>query len=236
MARFTTKITKDTNRKSRDSKQVTVAILSAGAGSRIKSYEPRGLLKIGTSCLVEHQLKVIQQNFDEPEIINVVGCHANKVIKKIKGKARIVENQFHAETNSSESLRLAFNNTPNGNILFMHGDLYFNEHTLNVNYDKSFVILDTRGQIKDGEVGATVCDNKLSILSYGLPTKWAQIAYFTAKEYKILRNIFNKYENQDKKKLSFELVNMVIENGGKFKCYEPEKMSIVEIDRIKDIR
>jgi hypothetical protein len=118
----------------------------------------------------------------------------------------------------------------------MHGDLYFNEHTLNVNYDKSFVILDTRGQIKDGEVGATVCDNKLSILSYGLPTKWAQIAYFTAKEYKILRNIFNKYENQDKKKLSFELVNMVIENGGKFKCYEPEKMSIVEIDRIKDIR
>ena len=148
----------------------------------------------------------------------------------------MVENQLHDSSNSSESLRLAVNNTLNENILFMHGDLYFNEETLDVSYDKSFIIVDKTNQIKESEVGATICNNKLSIMSYGLPTKWAQIAYFTARELKILKNIFQKYEHQDKKRLSFEIINMVLEAGGNFECYEPKKMSIIEIDRIKDIK
>jgi hypothetical protein len=73
-------------------------------------------------------------------------------------------------------------------------------------------------------------------MSYGLSTKWAQIAYFTAREHRILKSIFHKYEKQDKKKLSFEVINMVVAAGGKFECYEPKKMSIIEIDRIKDIQ
>jgi len=235
MTRFVTNITKTPLRKARDQKAITVVILSAGAGSRIKSYEPRSLLKMGGGLLIEHQIETVQGCFDSPEIINVVGCHANKVIKKTKGKTRIVENQLHDSSNSSESLRLAFNNTQNENILFMHGDLYFNKHTLDVDYDKSFVILDTKNQIKETEVGVTTAGNQLSIMSYGLSVKWAQIAYFTGKEYKILKSIFQKYENPDKKKLSFEIINMVLMAGGHFVCHEPERMSITEIDRIKDI-
>lgn len=236
MTRFVTSITKK-----KDStfiqEDVAIAILSAGSGSRIRSYEPRSLLKIGNSCLIDHQINTIQQCFDNPEIISVVGCHARKVIKKTKGKIRIVENQLHTTSNSSESLRLAFNNTIKKNILFMHGDLYFNEDTLkNLDYSKSFLIVDTNSQIKDNEVGVTVFENNATILSYGLPIKWGQIAFITGREYKILKNIFNKYEDQDKKKLSFEIINMIINMGGKFLCHEPEKMSIVEIDRIKDIK
>jgi choline kinase len=236
MQRFTTSITKTKKTKSQNDRQITVAILSAGVGSRIKSYEPRSLLKIGNKLLIEHQVNTINQCFEFPEIINVIGCHANKVIKKTRGIARVVENQLHDSSNSSESLRLAVNNTLNENILFMHGDLYFNENTLDVSYDKSFIIVDKTNQIKENEVGATICNNKLSILSYGLPTKWAQIAYFTAREFKILKSIFQKYEYQDKKRLSFEIINMVIDAGGNFECYEPKEMSIIEIDRIKDIK
>jgi|TARA_R110000765_G_scaffold137541_4_gene237145 choline kinase len=236
MQRNITSITKTEKRKSRSGRKITVAILSAGVGSRIKSYEPRSLLKIGNKLLIEHQVNTINQCFEYPEIISVIGCHANKVVKKTRGIVRVVENQLYDSSNSSESLRLAVNNTLNENILFMHGDLYFNENTLDVNYDKSFVIVDKTNQIKDSEVGVTICDDKLSILSYGLPTKWAQIAYFTAKEFKILKGIFQKYEHEDKKKLSFEIINMVIEAGGNFECYEPQEMSIIEIDRIKDIK
>ena len=60
-----------------------------------------------------------------PEIITVVGCNATKVIKKVRGNVRIVENQIYATTNTSESMRLAFNNSLKNNFLFMHGDLYF---------------------------------------------------------------------------------------------------------------
>lgn len=213
-----------------------MALLSAGNGSRIKSYEPRSLLKIKGSYLLEHQIKTINASLESPEIITVVGCHANRVIKKVRGKSRFVENQIHETTNSSESLRLAFNNSTNFNFLFMHGDLHFNTKTLDVPFEKSFVIVDNQNRFKDSEVGLTKNQERLSILSYGLPEKWAQIAFVTGNEYEILRSIFNKYEAQDKKRLSFEIINTIIEMGGKFACYEPRGMKITEIDRIKDIK
>ena len=235
MARFVTKITKDTRRYIEQ--DIAIAILSAGAGSRIKSYEPRSLLRIGDKSLIEHQISVIRECFEEPDIMSVVGYDCERVIKKINNSTRIVENQLHDQSNTSESIRLAFHNTAKKNFLFFHGDLYFNKETLqNLDYKKSFIIIDTSGQMADKEVGVTVSENKASILSYGLPVKWAQIVYVTGREYRILKNIFQKYTLPDKKLLSFEIVNRMIAMGAQFNCYEPEKMSIVEIDRIKDLR
>jgi len=235
MPRFVTKITKDTQRYVEQ--DIAIAILSAGAGSRIKSYEPRSLLRIGDKSLIEHQISTIRECFESPEVISVVGYDCERVIKKIKNKTRIVENQLHDQSNASESIRLAFHNTPKQNFMFFHGDLYFNKETLqNLDYKKSFIIIDTSGQIADKEVGVTVSGDKASILSYGLPVKWAQIVYVTGREYRILKNIFQKYTLPDKKLLSFEIVNRMISMGAQFNCHEPEKMSIVEIDRIKDLR
>ena len=212
-----------------------VAILSAGIGSRIRSHEPRSLIKVGDTTLIEHQISTIEKLFDSPEIITVVGCQAPRVIKKLRGDVRIVENQIHEETNVSESMRLAFNNSTRANFLFMHGDLFFNRETLDVNYSKSFIIVDNGGMISDKEVGVTVCKDVASIFSYGLPTKWCQIAYVTGKELKILKNIFNKFDSTHKKMLSFEILNKMISMGAIFKCYEPTNMAILEIDRIKDL-
>jgi len=120
--------------------------------------------------------------------------------------------------------------------MFIHGDIFFNQQCLNVDYSESFLIVDSSQMMKDDEIGVTTIDEKASVLSYGLKTKWAQIAYFTGKEHKILGNILQKFEHQDKKKLSFEVINDVINAGGSFNCYEPSKMKLLEIDRIKDIR
>ena len=150
--RFTTKITSTTKSHNNISDTV-IAILGAGIGSRIKSHEPRSLIKIGNKTLLEHQLCTLRECFETPEIIAVVGCKAEKVIKKIRGNVRIVENQIHETTNTSESIRLAFNNSLKGNFLFIHGDLYFNTSTLkNVDYSKSFVIVDNKKMIHDKEV------------------------------------------------------------------------------------
>jgi hypothetical protein len=120
--------------------------------------------------------------------------------------------------------------------MFIHGDIVFNEAMLKVPYDKSFIIVDSKGMIKENEVGVTKIDTKMSIMSYGLSLKWGQVAFFTGKEYKLLCNIMNKFEPKDKKKLSFEIMNDVVNLGGSFECYEPKEMSLVEIDRIKDIK
>lgn len=236
MGRFTTKITSSQKKSYNNLADTTVAILSAGVGSRIKSYEPRSLIKIGSKTLLEHQISAVSQCFESPEIITVVGCRADKIIKKMRGDVRIVENQIHDSTNTSESMRLAFNNSMKNNFLFMHGDLYFNTQTLkNVDYDKSFVIVDNKKMMDDKEVGLTVYNGKATIFSYGLPTKWCQMAYITGRELKILKNIFNKFDTTQKKMLSFEILNKMISMGAVFKCYEPKNMSILEIDRIKDL-
>ena len=61
----------------------TVGILSAGVGSRIKSHEPRALLKIKDKCLLEHQIETVNSIFSSPEIITGVGNDANKIIRKL---------------------------------------------------------------------------------------------------------------------------------------------------------
>ena len=51
MPRFVTKITKDKQKDKSD--DICICILSAGAGPRIKSYEPRSLIKIGNKFLID---------------------------------------------------------------------------------------------------------------------------------------------------------------------------------------
>jgi CTP:phosphocholine cytidylyltransferase-like protein len=215
---------------------ISVVILAAGLGSKIKSYEPRSLLKIKGKNLIDHQIDIIKEHFYNPEIISVVGCHANKMVKKLKDKTRIVENQIYDTTNSSESLRIGFNNSVSHNFMFMHGDLYFNYETIDVDYSRSFIVTSPSNMIKDNEVGLTKENDVLAIMSYGLPIKWGQIAFFTGREYRILKAIMQKFELKDRKKLSFEIINAVVQQGGIFHCYEPKKMKILEIDRIKDIK
>jgi len=232
MPRNTTNIKK----KRIKNQRISIAILAAGTGSKIRSYEPRSLLKTAEGTLLDHQIKLLNNVFDRPDIITVVGCHANRVIRRFRGRTRIVENQIFSDTNASESLRLAFNNMDNEHFMFFHGDLLFNTNAIDVDYGKSFVIIDSSGQFKDQEVGITKINNNLSIMSYGLKEKWAQIAYFTGKEYSILKSIFQKFQESDKKQLSFEIINKIITMGGSFACYEPKGMKILEIDRIKDIQ
>lgn len=217
-------------------KSISVIICSAGGGHRIKSNEPRSLIRINGDTLINHQTKAIKNSIEDCEIIGVFGIHIEKILKKINPHVRITENQIHESTNTSESMRIGLNNSVNDNVLFIHGDIYFEPSLFkNANFNKSFLIIDGNNNIEDKEVGVTVNKNSVSILSYGLKKKWCQICYLTGKELRILKNIFSKFKESDKKMLSFELLNKVIENGGTFQYYENSESKIVEIDCIKDI-
>ena len=221
----------------RDSPLTTVGILSAGMGSRIKSHEPRSLLKIGSKCLLQHQLDTINSVFSEPEIIAGIGVHSNKILKRFGGKLRFVENQLYDSTGSFETLKLIVNNTTSNSLLFFHGDLYFDINTLSgADYSKSFVVVDSQQRIREKEVGVTVVNDKASILSYGLSVKWCQIAFLTGREFGVLRQICSKGAPESKTLLTFEVINSIINRGGLIKAHEPKQMSIVEIDCMKDIK
>ncbi len=229
MNRFIQKIKKD-------SITTTVGILSAGVGNRIKSNEPRSLLKIGNKSLLEHQVSIIKNAFLNPQIIIGLGVEANKVIKRLNGGIRYVENQLYESTGSAETMRLVVNNSDADNILFFHGDLYFGQNLIdNLDYSRSFVLASS-SMMNDREVGVTRVKNKATIFSHGLDLKWCQIVYLCGKELKLLRQLFIKHSEETKKMLTFEVLNLIINKGGNIKVIEPQDGSILEIDCMKDLK
>ena len=230
MSRFTRKI------KSKNQPAVQVIILAAGAGARTRSYEPRCLLKYNGKTLLDYQLSAIQANLFKYEVCIVGGIEANKIIKKLDKNVRFVENQKHDETNSGESLRLAVNNSLLDNILFFHGDLIFHDKILsNINFDKSFILVDSSEKISEKEVGVTIVNNKLTVMTYNLPTKWCQIAYFNKNETEILRKLLTKQDFETKHLLTFEIINKMLEFGADIECIDIGDNFIKEIDSLKDI-
>ena len=227
--RFTTHIKED------DKSNVSIIILSAGIGSRMRSYGPRCLFKVDHRTILQKQIEILDSVFKNNEIILVVGFEASKVIKKVPPNIRIVENQMHEETNSFESLRLGINNAINNKVLFLHGDLIFNKKTFSdVKFNKSFIITDSAGQMKDSEVGVTVVNNKATCFAYGLDTKWCQMAFLKGKEYDIMRSIALKRNKSTF--YTFEALNLIVEKHGNLTAFEPEQMFIKEIDSMKDLK
>ena len=230
MSRFTRKI------KGKNYPPIQAVILAAGVGARTKSYEPRCLLKFGKKTILENQIEILTERFSKCEITVVCGCEINKIIRKIGKAARIVENQLYEHTNSGESLRLAVNNTIHDTILFMHGDLIISESIFDkIDLGQSFLLIDNKNKFEEKEVGVTVVNNKATVLSYNLTTKWCQIAYLAPNETAILRKMFARSDFNAKFLLTFEIINKIIEMGGSFTCYDIENSYIKEIDSLKDI-
>jgi choline kinase len=230
MSRFTRKI------KGKSLAPVQVIILSAGVGSRTRSYEPRCLLKYNNKTILDNQIEVIYNCFHSPQITIVCGFDSGRIIKKIGKQGRIVENTSYDITNNGESLRLGVNNSLLDNIIFMHGDLIISEGIFEkINYDKSFLLTESSNKFDEKEVGVTVVNGKATILSYSLPTKWCQIAYLNENETNILRKLFLKPDFNSKVLLTFEIINKIIESGGSFDCYDVGNNFIKEVDSLKDI-
>lgn len=215
--------------------KATSILLSAGISSRMKSYEPRSLLKVRGSTLSEIQSSNLKSKYDG-DIILVAGFKFQKVYKKLsKAGIVVLENQQYLETGASESLRIALTHNQNDSVCVVHGDILFNLECLDVPHDESFVLMDRHKDILDREVGVTVWDGLVTTLSYGLPNKWAQIVYFTGKEFEIVKELYNSKMIKNNR-LLFEIINKVIDLGGKFRAYTPENIKLIEIDTIGDIK
>ena len=68
---------------------------------------------------------------------------------------------------------------------------------------------------------------------YDLPHKWGQIALFTRRELKLLKQLC--WDEKNSTKFGFEIINQIIDRGGNFKCVYNDKIKIVDIDSSKDI-
>lgn len=210
-------------------------LLSAGLGWRIKSKEPRSLLKIDGTTLLKRQTDSIRKYFpgeDSASISIVSGFKPGRVKKESKSLGlKHFNNNRYRDTNQIESLRIFLNNSNVDNLFIIHGDLDFRIKFDAYEYDKSFTLYDDKNNFKQDEVGINIIDGSVNNLSYGLYTKWSQMFFVTGLELRLLKNICS---SDNTYYLTFEILNKIIDLGGNFSAYE-QSGNIYELDTIEEI-
>lgn len=210
----------------------TFIILSAGVGRRMGCYGPKCLLKHGGESLINRQIAVIKKIDTRADIILVVGFQARKVIAQKIPRVRVIENVRYDETNAGESLRLAMNAAIASNVYVLHGDLVLSKETLTFGKTAGLLV-DDRKRIDKTEVGVVMNGSVITNLSFGLPLKWGQVAYFPAKHFLELSNVCN--HTSSKNKSTFEIINTMIDRGVVFQAMVDKRGILKEIDSSKDL-
>jgi choline kinase len=234
MDRFTTTVKNDGSKEKKDL-DITVIIPVAGMGHRMKSYGPKCLLQANQKeTILEKTISNIKREYPLSDIIVVAGFESNKVISSLPHYVRIVENSSFEETNIVESIRLGINAAANKKLLIVYGDLIFNVYSIrDLTNNGTCVIIDSKSRFKDDEVGVTIVKDKVTTFAYGLEKKWSQIAYFEGEDFDMLKKLCS---NKKRSRLyPFEIFNMMIESGVEIKAVEPKRMTIKEIDSLKDL-
>jgi GTP:adenosylcobinamide-phosphate guanylyltransferase len=196
--------------------KLSVIIPAAGPGKRMKSYGPKALIQLRDGeTVISRQIRLIKQTYPNVDIVVVVGFEADKVCKELPKDVITVYNENYEETNVAYSINLGLTKVQNPASLIVYGDLVFKK------------------QIGEEEVGVTIVDNYITRFSYGLPIKWAQIAYLIGRELEL----FNKHASVKNKEkfFGFEILNKILDSDGKLKAIETVNMKIAEIDTSKDI-
>lgn len=218
-----------------DSSQLSIVIPSAGEGSRMKTYGPKSLIYLTEKLtILDYQIKLLRHIFPLATIILVTGHEAAKVISHSPPNLIHIENERHETTNVSRSIGIGLRAVLTSNVLIFYGDVVCNKATFKYNFgSQSLVFVDKSNTMTENEVGCTIVDGYIEQMMYDMPLKWAQIFYVAGKELAILRNI--TCDPLHEKHFGFELINEIINRGGKFLAASPNGMKVNDVDCSKDL-
>ena len=211
----------------------TFIILSAGTGRRTKNYGNKSLIPYGNKRIIDHQVEAIKSAYGaNTDIILVTGYMSDKVIRDVQG-LRLVENPFFNSTHIVESMRKGINACLESNLFFIHGDLVFSQSFIKPpSQDNIFVPIDKHSRLDKTAVGVITDTEHVQNFSYGLPDKWAQIAFFPKSFFNYIKSKLNTADNNMS---SFEFMNELIKSNHKISYYESPKGKIKEVHSMKDV-
>lgn len=212
---------------------VTVVLLAGNPGWRMKSYGPQCLQRLANDkTLLDKQISSIRSVLPDSEIIISCKDYLTKILNNKPDDVRVVQSQIES-SNEVEEIRLALNNTTTDNVLFVCSDMYFDKDVFTeVDFTKSFVIYENKNMMANDAVGVTVINDKASIMSFGIDSKWARIFYVNKKG-KVSLNTYCKNE-QNQRMFAWEAVNYVIDKANVFAYKTDSKIYCIE--NTNDIR
>jgi choline kinase len=214
---------------------VNVIIPSAGIGRRMKSYGCKSLLTIRNEKLIDIQIRHIENTFEKHEIILVTGFDSDRLMNNSPSSLIKIENEKYYENNVVRSIGIGLRATKdNDHVLIVFGDILFNNDCLeHIDINKSSIIISNH--MGEREVGCNINPKgHLEYMMFDLPNKWGHILYLTGKELILFKKmVYNKYLE---KKFCFEIINDVVNMGGKFKCITHDDIRTMDIDTSKDLQ
>ena len=214
-----------------------IIIPAAGLGKRMKSRGPKPLIKITeNTTILQNQVKNIDECFGDNKIVLVCGFEAEKLMVESPADFIKVENELYEHTNVARSIGIALRTiNTSKRILIIYGDLVFNQNALDILDYNTSAVFALGSFIGEEEVGCIINEKgNLEHMMYDLPCKWSQIAYFQGDELEYLKEVV--WNRNNAKLFGFEIINRIIEKGGRFKCDYIEDIKIVDVDTSKDIQ
>jgi choline kinase len=130
-------------------------ILAAGRGSRLKKYtknQPKALIKINHTSLLQHQLELLYKN-NIKNICIVVGYKSEKIVNFVKQfqkkmKIKIIYNDIYNITDSAYSYYLAKNFVYKKKYLHLNCDILFDDYVLKSIISSKYNVLSCRNDLR----------------------------------------------------------------------------------------
>jgi len=213
---------------------LTVIIPAAGEGRRMKSYGPKPLIDLGKCNILQRQVNIIEKVLGSVDFIIVAGFECDKLMDSCPEYFIKLENENYSITNVCRSLSIALRSVKTQRVLIVYGDLVFNEQALSKMDFSTSSTSATIDQERNNEVGCIFDSEKnITHMMYDLDIKWNQIIYLQGRELEIFKRQCQNRKN--KKKFGFEIINKVVDAGGKIKCIVDKSIKVIDIDTSKDL-
>lgn len=216
-------------------KALDIIIPAAGAGRRMRSYGPKALIPVNGEPIVARQIRILRALYPRGRTVVVAGFEADRLKKALPAGVRVVVNQAAEETNVAYSIMLGLlRSAPTHPALVVYGDLVFTPAFLQwFDPSKSCVLVDQAGAGREQEVGLTVVGGHATHFEYGLPQKWAHVACLRPDEkFEFARLAAHPSRA---KHFGYEVLNEVLDAGGRLLARPVPPASYAEVDTSKDI-
>ena len=213
---------------------INAVIIATEITKGMKSIGPKSLLQLRkTLSVIEYQILELKKNYKNIKITVATGFESDKMEKAIDSYGvNIIYNSDFKTTNQVKSIIDYINLSDIDNLLIIHSGVLFKNpfKGLSTKTDSAIYVLD-KNKI-DFNIGCQELVDT-NYLFYDLPQKWSECVFFNEEAIEKIKSI-SKSKNMNQL-YTFELINILIEDGQKFNKISIPKNSIMKIVNIKDL-
>jgi choline kinase len=219
-----------------------IVILAAGVGSRLGRPHPKPLTPLaGGETILGRALRQLTSRFSRHSIHLVVGFKKEMIMEEVPDVG-FIYNRAYGDTNTSKSLLKALTILGPGGVLWLNGDVVFDEGVLDellphIAMDRSFVCVNT-ASVADEEVKYTLdMDGYIrqlsKVISDGALGEAVGINFISADDRPMLTRRLQDCHDQDYFERGIELA--IEKDGLRIEALDISRHPVIEVDFAEDL-